>query len=100
MFFGEACPNTVNEEVWDALQVTSLLFEEKYLGLPTPEGRMSKGHFQNLQTSLTKRLIRWGDGLLAQPGREVLIKSVAHAIPCILWLASGYPEAYVKVCHH
>ena len=60
MFFGEACPTSVQEHVRDALHVTSLVFEEKYLGLPTPEGRMSKGKFQNLQTSLTKRLVQWG----------------------------------------
>lgn len=63
------------------LHVTSLVFEEKYLGLPTPEGRMSKGRFQNLHMSLTKRLVQWGDGHLAQPGRETLIKSVALALP-------------------
>lgn len=71
----------VQEQVREALNVTSLVFEEKYLGLPTPEGRMSKGRFQNLQASLTKRLIQWGDGFLAQPGREALIKSVAQALP-------------------
>lgn len=42
---------------------------------------MSKGRFQNLQTRLTKRLLQWGDGQLAQPRREVLIKSVAQALP-------------------
>ena len=42
---------------------------------------MSKGRFQNLQMQLMKRLVQWGDGHLAQPGREVLIKSVAEALP-------------------
>lgn len=64
--------------------VTILTFEEKYLGLPTPEGRMSKGRFQNLQMSMTKRLIQWGDSLLAQARKEVLIKSVAQALPTYL----------------
>ena len=63
------------------LHVSTSCFEEKYVGLPTPKGRMPKGKFQNLQTSLTKRLIKWVDGFLAQPGREVLIKSVAEALP-------------------
>ena len=56
-------------------------FEDKYLGLPTPDGRMSKGKFQNLQAKLLKRLMQWGDGFLAQTGREVLITSVAQAPP-------------------
>ena len=81
LFFGCACPEVAQAQVRDALNVTSTVFEEKYLGLPTLEGRMSKGKFQNLQARLTKRLIQWGDGLLAQPGREVLIKSVAQSLP-------------------
>ena len=56
-------------------------FEEKYLGLPTPEGRMHKGRFQNLQVKLMKRICIWGDGYMAQAGREVLIKAVAQSIP-------------------
>jgi hypothetical protein len=63
------------------LDVTSLVFEEKYLGLPTPDGRMTWGKLQNLQAQLTKRLLMWGDGNLAQAGREVFIKSVAQALP-------------------
>ena len=49
-----------------------MVFEEKYLGLPSPDGWMSKGRFQNIQ---------WGDGHLTQPGREALIKFVAQALP-------------------
>ena len=81
IMFGEACPTNLQEEVRDILNIQNASFEEKYLGLPTPNGRMSKGKFQNLQAQLLKRLVQWGDGHLAQPGREVLIKSVAQALP-------------------
>lgn len=81
ILFGTTCPFVNQMEVREVLNVTSLVFEERYLGLPTTDGRMSKGRFQNLQTSQTKRLIQWGDGHLAQPGREALIKSVAQALP-------------------
>ena len=59
-----------------ALDVQTVGFEEKYLGLPTPDGRMSKGKFQNLQVKLTKRLFYF-DGHPTQAGKEVLIKAVA-----------------------
>ena len=49
IMFGEACPMNAQEYVRDVLTFTSIEFEEKYLGLPTPNGRMSKGIFQNLQ---------------------------------------------------
>lgn len=55
-------------------------FEEKYLGLPIPEGRLSREKCQNLQARLTKTIIRWGD-TLSQAGKEVMIKAVAQAIP-------------------
>ena len=81
MLFGDSCPQESQDAVRLVLNVTSLAFEEKYLGLPTPDGRMSRGKLQNLQAKLTKRLMQWGDGHLAQPGREVFIKSVAQALP-------------------
>ena len=82
-------------QVRDALLVTSTAFDERYLGLPTPDGRMSKGRFQNLQASLTKRLLQWGDGILAQPGREVLIKSVAQSLPTYIM---GVFKLHFSVC--
>jgi hypothetical protein len=84
LLFGETCPMEVQNDVRSTLNVSSLTFEEKYLGLPTPDGRMSKGKFHNIQAQLTKRLIMWGDGHLAQAGREVFIKSVAQSLPTYL----------------
>ena len=78
--FGKACPQNVQEKVRDALQVLLSTFEEKYLGLPTPEGRMSKGKCQNLQARLTKRIIAWEE-TLSLVGKETMIKAVAQAIP-------------------
>jgi hypothetical protein len=40
ILFGHACPFVNQGEVRQLLNVTSLVFEEKYLGLPTPDGRM------------------------------------------------------------
>lgn len=53
----------------------------KILGAAHPSGRMVKGNFQNMQEHLTKLIIDWGESLLAQSGREVLIKAIAQAIP-------------------
>jgi hypothetical protein len=53
----------------------------KYLGLPTPDGRMHKSRFQNLQAQLSKSLIKWGDSLLAQSARKILIEAIAQALP-------------------
>ena len=52
IIFGESCPQMVRADVRRVLQVTQETFETKYLGLPTPEGRMSRGKFESLQARL------------------------------------------------
>lgn len=78
--FRKACTEIVQEELHAALQVQLSSFEEKYLGLPILEGRMSKAKCQKLQTHLTKSIIVWGD-TLSLGGKETMIKAVAQAIP-------------------
>jgi len=62
------------------LNVRTVSFEAKYLGLPTPEGRMKVERFQALTERLTKRCNAWDERCLSAAGKEVLIKSVAQAI--------------------
>jgi hypothetical protein len=81
IMFGESCPIGRRVEIKAALQITQELFEAKYSGLPTPEGRMSKGRFQSLQAKLAKCLVEWDDNHKSQASKEVLIKSIAQAIP-------------------
>jgi hypothetical protein len=42
------------------LNVNNVVVEEKYLGLPTPEGRMCKEHFKSMKDRLAKRLFKLG----------------------------------------
>jgi hypothetical protein len=51
-------------------------FEDKYLGLPTLDGHMTKDKFEELQAKLVKRLMMWGD--MSQGGKEIMIKAVAQ----------------------
>jgi hypothetical protein len=62
------------------LHVEKQVLEAKYLGLPTPDGRMNKGKFINLQSRLSKLIIEWEEGLMAQSAREVLIKAIKRSI--------------------
>jgi hypothetical protein len=68
-------------EVKNTLAVVQETFETKYLGLPTPEGRMGKEKFESLQARLAKCLIEWDDNHKSQAAKEVLIKAIAQAIP-------------------
>jgi hypothetical protein len=81
ILFSNGCPDVVQGEIRNILHIDQQVFEGKYLGLPTPEGRMNKGKFESLQARLSKLIIEWGDGLMAQSAREILIKAIAQAIP-------------------
>jgi hypothetical protein len=81
IMFSTVCTQEAQDMVRTTLQVVQRAFEDKYLGLPTPEGRMSKGKFESLQARLSKWLIDLGDSTLSQSAREILIKAIAQAIP-------------------
>jgi hypothetical protein len=81
ILFGQACPDARRVEVKSTLNVVQETFETKYLGLPTPEGRMGKDKFESLQAKLAKCLMEWDDNHKSQAAKEVLIKAIAQAIP-------------------
>ena len=81
LMFGKSCPIETQDEVKAVLQVSQVEFEPKYLGLPIPDDRMHKGRFESLQSRLSKRLSDWSERYSSQASKEVLIKSVAQAIP-------------------
>jgi hypothetical protein len=81
IFFGDSCPNATREAVKEVLHVQHEAFDAKYLGLPTPHGRMNKEKFESLRSSLAKSLMEWGDNHLTQAAKEVFIKSIAQALP-------------------
>jgi hypothetical protein len=79
IIFSKSTPQVIQTEIRAVLNVVNQEFEEKYLGLPTPEGRMHKGRFMNLQSRLCQHLMAWGD-MLSQSAREILIKAIAQTI--------------------
>jgi hypothetical protein len=81
IYFVESCPMQHRTAVKAVLGITRELFEMKYLGLPTPEGRMNRGKFESLQAKLAKCLVEWDDNHKSQAAKEILIKAVAQAIP-------------------
>lgn len=49
ILFSPICPTSTQECIKGTLQITQATFEAKYLGLPTPDDRMSKGKLKSLQ---------------------------------------------------
>jgi hypothetical protein len=76
IMFSTVCTQEAQDMVRTSLQVVQRAFEDKYLCLPTPEGK-----FESLQARLSKWLIDLGDSTLSQSAREILIKAIAQANP-------------------
>ncbi|XP_019166552.1 PREDICTED: uncharacterized protein LOC109162294 [Ipomoea nil] len=53
----------------------------KYLGLPSFIGRNKKAAFSYIEDKIRQRILSWNKKLLSQAGKEVLLKSVAQAMP-------------------
>jgi hypothetical protein len=78
--FWDSCPIDRRIEIKSYLQIKQETFETKYLGLPTPDGRMHKGKFQSFHSKLAKCLVEWDDNHNSQAAKEILIKSIAQAL--------------------
>ncbi|WVZ60335.1 hypothetical protein U9M48_010378 [Paspalum notatum var. saurae] len=81
----------MQEQVKTVLEVELTAFEAKYLGLPTPVGRMKREQFLPLKEKLRKRLSAYTEKHLSAAAKEVLIKSVAQALPTYIMGAFKLP---------
>ena len=68
-------------EVKNVLDVHNEALSDKYLGLPSDVGRAKEGCFKYLKDRIWKHVQGWMEKCLSTGGKEVLIKSVAQAIP-------------------
>jgi hypothetical protein len=96
MIFGVCYSSAQQEEVMNILDVTNSEVEEKYLGLPTPEGRMGKGKFKSTKEWLVKRFLTWVEHHMSSGMKEVLIKLVAQAILAYVMGVFKLPEQICK----
>lgn len=81
IFFGPHCDKQVKERVKNTLGVQDESLQATYLGMPSWVGRSPTSNFNFLTGRLWKRLNGWNDRPLSRAGKEVLLKSVAQAIP-------------------
>ena len=65
----------------NSLQVHNETLNERYLGMPTDVGHSKNGTFKYLCDRVWEKIKGWVEKLLSAAGKEILIKSVAQAIP-------------------
>ena len=79
-FIWEKCSLEDQVAILVILQITSEGFEDKYLGLPVPEGHMKAGKFQSTKDKALKRVTYWVQKYASSWVKEIHINSVIQAI--------------------
>ncbi|KAM1068445.1 hypothetical protein ACFX2A_000415 [Malus domestica] len=82
------------------LGVTRVTKHEHYLGLPTVVGRNRSTCFDYIKERLWKHLQGWKGKLLSSAGKELLIKSVAQALPLYLMSSFLLPKYFYDNLNH
>jgi hypothetical protein len=81
IFYSANCQDDDKLQMSSILQIDNEALAEKYLGLPTALGRSTKEAFEYMPTRLKKLVGVWSGKEASGASREVLIKSVAQAVP-------------------
>ena len=95
IMFGKKCSLEKQVTIMVILKITVEGFEDKYLGLPVPEGRMKAGMFQYTKDKFLKRLSDWIEKYASCGVKEDLIKTVIQALPVY---AMGIFKFPVSLC--
>ena len=93
LFFSRNTKPEVKDVVKNMLGARIMNDCEKYLGLPMVGGQSKVVTFKELQERITKRVMGWKEKFISKAGREVLIKTIAQAIPTYLMSIFKIPKA-------
>ncbi|XP_031091035.1 uncharacterized protein LOC115996030 [Ipomoea triloba] len=81
------------EEVVAVLGVVQAPNFGKYLGLPAFVGRNKKAALSYIEDKIKQRMGSWNKKLLSQAGKEVLLKTIAQAMPTFSMSVFLLPES-------
>jgi hypothetical protein len=70
IMYGSRCSEADQLAINGILHYETEAFEEKYLGLPVPEGRMVKGKFKTYKERYQKRLNNWTEKYLSSGAKD------------------------------
>jgi hypothetical protein len=81
IFFTKGCPHARRDEIKHVLHVESEALNERYLGMPTDVGSSRYDTFKFLRDRIWSKVKGCLEKILSAGGKEVLIESIAQAIP-------------------
>ncbi|GJT41078.1 reverse transcriptase [Tanacetum coccineum] len=89
----------VRSRILESLSVREVAYQTKYLGLPSIIGRSKKVVFQSILDRIKRKLGGWKEKTLSIAGKEVLIKSVAQAMPMYVMNIFLLPDTLIDEIH-
>lgn len=81
IFFSRSTRQSVREDIPTLFGARVMEDCDTYLGFPMVSGKSKVNTFKGLQEKITKRVMGWKEKFISKAGREILIKTVAQAIP-------------------
>ncbi|GKA02896.1 hypothetical protein Tco_0675677, partial [Tanacetum coccineum] len=93
--FSPNCPEDLQQQLCDLLNVQRMDLKARYLGLPSVIGRNKNELFSFILDKVLHKMQGWKQKLLSQAGREVLIKSVIQAIPSYAMQCYLLPKGFL-----
>lgn len=81
LFFSRNTPQPIQDDIKNRFGAKIIKQYEKYLDLPSLVGKNKCNTFHQLIERLDNKLSGWKGKLLSNAGKEILIKSVAQAMP-------------------
>ena len=81
IFFSKNTRVEVKHDIQSMLGARIMEDCKRYLGLPMAGGKSKVKTFKDLREKITNRFLGWKEKYISKVGREVLIKTVAQAIP-------------------
>ncbi|CAN1246312.1 Transposon TX1 uncharacterized 149 kDa protein [Linum grandiflorum] len=92
IYFSSNTPEWLQSSISLQLQVPNLNICTRYLGLPTQITRSRASTFRYIEDRVAHVLQGWKAKNLSPAGMEVLIKSIASAIPCYAMSMFRFPK--------
>ena len=81
LYFSKNTNPNIRRLIQHQLGARVMTNSDKYLGLPMTCGKSRVNTFKELEEKILKRVLRWKEKFISKAGWEVLIKTVAQAIP-------------------
>ncbi|CAL2271420.1 unnamed protein product [Prunus armeniaca] len=100
VFFSPNTPDDLKRELGTILGMSIVTDTRKYLGLPTLWGRSKSEALNFVKERLLRKIGGWKQGLLSQAGRDILIKSVAQAVPTYPMGIFKFPKSFCQKLEH